>query len=155
MSTIEKTAPLWFIDNLARIHVDGDDVDGHFGLVEAVGREGDMPPLHVHHSAEELFYVLEGEVTVFVAGAEPRTLGPGESALGPRGIPHVYRVETPTARWLAAASPAGFEAFVREVSRPAERDELPPQDGSTDPAVLAEVAARYDIEILGPPGLLP
>ena len=155
MATIEKTAPLWFIDNLARVHVDGDEVDGHFWLVEAVGREGDMPPLHVHHTADELFYVIEGTMVVFVAGAEKIVLGPGSSALASRGIPHTYRVESPTARWLALAAPAGFEAFVREASRPAERDELPPRDGSTDPAVLVELAARYDIEILGQPGLLP
>jgi len=32
--------PLWFIDNLARVHVDGAVSNGSFDLVEAEGRRG-------------------------------------------------------------------------------------------------------------------
>ncbi len=156
MSTATATQPLWFIDNLARVHLDGDDTRQAYGLVEITGRQGDMPPLHVHHREDECFYVVEGELTVFV-GDQQRTLRAGESALAPRGVPHVYRVESSQARWLAIASPSGFERFVREVSEPepAPADALPPEGRPHDPAALARIAATYDIEILGPPGALP
>jgi mannose-6-phosphate isomerase-like protein (cupin superfamily) len=84
--------PRWFIDNLAYVHIDGDESTGAFDLGEVVGRRGDMPPLHVHHQEDETFYVLEGELTLFVED-EQVTLSRGQAVLAPRGIPHVYRVE--------------------------------------------------------------
>jgi quercetin dioxygenase-like cupin family protein len=52
---------------------------------------GPAPPRPT--SADETFYVLEGELTLFVAG-EQIVLGPGQAALAPRGVPHAYRVES-------------------------------------------------------------
>ncbi|HEY8791605.1 MAG TPA: quercetin 2,3-dioxygenase [Gaiellaceae bacterium] len=124
--------------------LDGDVTEGRFDLIEAVGPAGDMPPLHVHHSHDEVFYVLEGEMS-FHVGAETFTGGPGTTAFAPRGIPHVYRVESDSARWLAMTSPAGFADFVSAVVAA----------GEVDPGTLAAIAAEHDIEILGPPGMLP
>ena len=53
-------------------------------------------------------------------------LGPGQAALAPRDVPHAYRVESEEARWLVITTPAGFDAFVREVAEPAPAEELPP-----------------------------
>jgi hypothetical protein len=52
-------------------------------------------------------------------------------------------------------TPAGFDAFVREVAEPAPADELPPAERPLDPAVLRRAAAKVGIEILGAPGALP
>jgi len=52
-------------------------------------------------------------------------------------------------------TPAGFDAFVREVAVPAPADELPPAGRPFDPAVLGRAAAKVGIEILGAPGALP
>ena len=149
-----RSQPLWFIDNLAYVHIDGKQTKGAYHLGEVVGREGDMPPLHVHHRDDETFYVLEGEITLFV-GDQQIKLVAGQAALAPRGVPHVYRIESDTARWLVITSPAGFEQFIRAISQPAERDELPPAGRPLDPAALAQAAAEVGIEILGPPGALP
>jgi hypothetical protein len=113
-----------------------------------------MPPLHVHRRDDETFYVLEGELTLFVAG-EQIVLGPGQAALAPRDVPHAYRVESEEARWLVITTPAGFDAFVREVAEPAPAEELPPAGRPFDPAVLGQAAAKVGIEILGAPGTLP
>ena len=40
--------PRWFIDNLAFVHVTGDESGGAYGLSELWGARGNMPPLHVH-----------------------------------------------------------------------------------------------------------
>lgn len=145
---------IWFIDNLAQVHIDGEASRGAYGLVELVGREGDMPPLHVHNADDETFYVLEGRLTLFV-GDEVIELEDGQAALAPQGVPHIYRVDSEQARWLALGSPAGFEQFVREAGEPAQASELPPTGRTLDPEALASTAARYGIEILGPPGTLP
>jgi quercetin dioxygenase-like cupin family protein len=116
-----------------------------FGFVDMLEvPAGHMPPLHVHHSHDEGFMLLEGEVTIHTPGTEV-VLRPGEFFLGPRGVPHTYRVGDGPARWLITSHPAGFERFVAAVA------EL----GDADPAALTAVAAQHGIEILGPPGMLP
>jgi mannose-6-phosphate isomerase-like protein (cupin superfamily) len=151
---LERAQPLWFIDNLIRVHIDGDASDGTLALAEERGRRGEMPPLHVHHRDDETFYVIDGELSLFVAG-EHLVLAAGQAALAPREVPHSYRVESEEAHWLVITTPAGFESFVREVAEPASADELPPAGRPHDPAVLAQAAAKVGIEILGPPGVLP
>ena len=146
--------PLWFIDNLARVHVRGAETGGRYALVEVCGRRGDMPPLHVHHREDETFYVLDGALSLHVPGRSLE-LAAGSAFVAPRGVPHAYRVESETVCWLAFCAPAGFDALVLETSEPAERDELPPPGRRHDVAALAAAAARQDIELLGPPGTLP
>lgn len=150
----ERRQPLWFIDHLVHVHVDGETSGGVLALLDERGRRGDMPPLHVHRRDDETFYVLGGEVTLFVGG-EQIVLGPGQAAFAPRDVPHAYRVESGEAHWLVITTPAGFDGFVREVAAPAPADELPPTGRAPDPAVLDQAAAKVGIEILGAPGTLP
>lgn len=150
MTTATSTGKRWFIHNLATVHAR----TGAVGIVEMVGRQGDMPPLHAHHDADEVFYVLEGRLSVFVGG-EHVELSAGESACGPKGVPHAYRVESGEARWLAVAAPGGFERFVLAASEPAPADELPPADREINGGELGRLAAEHGIELLGPPGALP
>jgi quercetin dioxygenase-like cupin family protein len=137
-------ADLVFLGNRARILADGATTAGALGLVEMALRPGDMPPLHVHPRHDEGWYVIDGEITLYTPGATT-TARAGDYAVGPRGVPHTYRAGDAGARVLVTSTPAGFERFVAEVAALAE----------VDPAVLTEVAARHDIEILGPPGMLP
>jgi mannose-6-phosphate isomerase-like protein (cupin superfamily) len=152
--TITDNRPLWFIDNRARVHLEGRDTGGAFDLVESEARGGNMPPLHVHRDTDETFYVLEGRMSFHLPGRTVEA-GSGEAFLAPRGIPHAFRVESDHARWLVIGSPAGFADFVREVSDEAEGDGLPPLDREPDVARIAEAGSRHGIELLGPPGTLP
>lgn len=157
MSTLLATPrpePRWFIDNLVRVHVSGAETDDAYAIVELEGRAGDMPPLHVHRREDEVFHVLAGHLTVHLPG-EHVELEAGDTFVAPRGVPHVYRVESETARWLVFCAPAGFDAFVSETSVEAPASELPPAGRSHDTEALAAAGARYGIELLGPPGTLP
>jgi mannose-6-phosphate isomerase-like protein (cupin superfamily) len=145
---------LWFLDALATFHVaHGDSQDG-ISLFEAAAPYGMSPPLHVHHTEDEAFYVLEGELRIQAGEAEFR-LRPGQAALGPVGVPHTYRVESRQgARWLNITTRGHFESFARALSRPAERDELPPPQGKLTPRQLQLLAAAgrpYGIDLVGPP----
>jgi mannose-6-phosphate isomerase-like protein (cupin superfamily) len=156
MATQTTTAaePRWFIANKARIHLEAADTGGVFDLVEAEGRAGDMPPLHVHRDADETFVVVEGQLSIHLPDGAV-VLGPGGSCFAPRGVPHAYRVESGTARWFAIGSPPGFADFVRAASDPAESDGFPPVDREPDIERIGAAAAAQGIELLGPPGTLP
>jgi quercetin dioxygenase-like cupin family protein len=144
-TTAVQTDELMFLGSRVKILADGDSTGGALGVVDMLEvPAGHMPPLHVHHAADECFYVLRGEVTFYLPGIE-RTVRSGDFLLAPRGIPHSYRVGDEPCHWLVVSLPAGFERFVAAVS---ELD-------APDPEALAAVAAAHDIEILGPPGTLP
>ncbi len=145
MTTHTASSELQFLGSRARILAAGEDTAGAFGLVDMIEVPGgQMPPLHVHHGEDEGFYVLAGEVTLFLPDREI-DCRPGDFVLAPRGVPHTYRVGAEPARWLILSSPAGFERFVGAVDA---ADDV-------DPAALTAIAAAHQIEILGPPGMLP
>jgi quercetin dioxygenase-like cupin family protein len=150
----EPRSALWFIDNLARVCLDGRETGGTCDVVEVECRRGDMPPLHVHSDHDETFCLLEGQATLYLPGRAVE-LEAGETFFAPRGVPHTYRAESERVRWLVLGTPAGFGDFVREVSDEPDCDGFPPPDREHDPARLAEAAARHGIELLGPPGALP
>jgi quercetin dioxygenase-like cupin family protein len=154
MRTTVTTEPIWFIDTLARIRVAGADSGGRLAVVESEGRRGDTPPLHLHRREDETFCVLEGELSLHQPGRS-LTLRAGEAAFASRGIPHTYRVESDTARWLVIATPAGFDDFVREAGEPAPEETLPPEGRQHDVERIGQIAATHGIELLGPPGTMP
>jgi hypothetical protein len=116
---------------------------GALGLVHMDTPAGAMPPLHVHRHDDEGFFVLGGELTLYLPG-ESVTLRPDEFCLAPRGIPHAYEAG-PTAPGCSSRAPPRVRRFVAEV---AGLD-------AADPATLTAVAATHGIDILGPPGARP
>lgn len=142
---------LWFFDNHVTIHAESGDRG--FALLEMRGPHGDEPPLHLHRTEDEVFTVLEGRLS-FAVGDEAIAAGAGETVVAPRNVPHRYRVESEHgARWLVLVAPGDFECFVRDTSRPAASDALPPRGGPPTPEqarALTEIAARHGIEVLAP-----
>ena len=154
MQTATPPKLIWFIDGLVHIHISGDDTAGRLALVEMEAPQGHMPPLHVHRAEDESFVVLDGELTLYVGDAM-HTLRRGDVANAPMHVPHTFRVESETARWVVACSPAGFERFVAEVGEPAPEAVLPAAPVLPEPARFAEICEAFEIELLGPPGALP
>lgn len=156
MSTLTTPASIWFVGTRGDVLVSSDETDGRLSIVETTGERGEMPPLHVHHSDDEVFHVVEGELTLFW-GPNVTTVAAGETALAPRGIPHAFRVESELARWLVVSAPGGFDRFVAAIGVEAAGPGLPPEPIAPDLAAAEELEAEtgYRVEILGPPGLLP
>lgn len=150
----EPKAALWLLKNLLLIHIRGDETEDHFSLTEFWGPPGDQPPPHVHNKQDEGFYVLEGEITLFLPDREI-LIRKGEFCNAPRGVPHTYRVTSETeARWLITSVPAGIEKFLEEYGEPADELRLPDAK-PPDIERLIETSGKQDIEVLGPPGVLP
>ena len=105
------------------------------GITEVFMSPGDEPPIHIHRNEDEWLYVLEGAVT-FHVGGEDHLGNAGAFVSFPRGIPHTFSIETPTARFLVMNTPGGFEhMFEREPKTPEE-------------AVTALTA--FGMEVVGP-----
>jgi quercetin dioxygenase-like cupin family protein len=141
---------IWFLNNRMTIKASAEDTGGAYALVESLIRPGFSPPLHIQHTEEEAFYVLEGRVT-FRLGDETIAAEPGSYVLIPRGAPHTFLVEgDEPARMLTMISPGGGEEFFAEVGRPAEAEGLPPVE-PVDAERLRRIAAKFGSEIIGPP----
>ena len=145
----------WLLGMLQTIKISRDDTAGQYGLIEVVVRPGDGSPWHVHPEEDEWFYVLEGEVTFWVADTR-LSLPAGSFAFGPKGVPHTFYAEAAGARALVGFQPMQFEGLLREVGEPApERVLPPPLEGHPDMERLIPIASRNGMEILGPPGPPP
>jgi quercetin dioxygenase-like cupin family protein len=146
----------WFFGQLVTIKAAADTTAGRVGITDSLGPRGTGSPLHVHHNEDEWFFVIEGELTLWVGG-ETIVLPAGGFAYGPRDIPHTFCVTSDTARFLLVVNPGGFESFIRAVGQPASSLTIPPADDSEPSpeqmAALVALAADYGIEIIGPPGI--
>jgi quercetin dioxygenase-like cupin family protein len=138
----------WWFGGLAEIKATGADTDGQLTIVQVTEPPGAEAPLHVHHREDEGFWILEGEVTLYV-GDETIEASAGDFAWGPRDIPHRYTVGPNGCRMLFICTPAGFEGLVRDMSVPAETRTLPPaSDEEPDMEMVAAVAQKYGCELL-------
>jgi mannose-6-phosphate isomerase-like protein (cupin superfamily) len=141
----------WYGDGLFEFLVPADATDGKLSVLRATVTEGFSPPLHIHTREDEVFHVLEGEVT-FAIGDRRQLAGPGTSVYMPRGVPHTFRVDSAVARMLGVMVPGAFEQLFRNLSVPAGERALP-EPGTVPldiPAVMAE-QRRLGTEVVGPP----
>jgi quercetin dioxygenase-like cupin family protein len=95
-----------------------------------IGPRQDGPPRHVHHHHTDCFYVLEGELTLDVAG-EQVIAGPGTWVMAPPGVVHTFRnAGDDAARWLNVHVPGcGFDEYVRSRGAAPFDQHDPPTDG--------------------------
>lgn len=124
-----------------------EETGGALSLVEQIMPPGFESPWHIHHEEDESFYVIDGAVELVVEDRK-MTLGTGDFAFGPRGIPHGFRVTgaAPT-RLLLMTTGGRFADFIREASDPV--DEVQPSAEPDIPRLIA-TAERHGLTILGP-----
>ncbi len=115
---------------------------------------------HLHSEAEELFYILEGELDLLAfqprveaagdwrtweskAGARVVRGGPGSLMFVPSGCPHAFANPGPApARMLFLVAPSGHEHYLGELAELLAR--------GPDQAAIADLRRRHDIHQLTP-----
>lgn len=132
----------------ARILVDGERSGGAWWLGQFREAPGFRTSLHLHHQADEQFFVLDGVLSVYLDG-KWNDLETGTFALVPHGTPHALaNASQQPASFLGSGNPAGFERFFPELHQLASRlSALDPQFG----AEVAKILSRFDTKVLGPP----
>ncbi len=127
----------------------GEETGGAIGFFEATSAPGFGPPRHVHHTSDELFYVLAGEFR-FLLGERVVRAPAGSFVFIPRGTVHAPKVVGPEpGRVLSAFIPGGpegaFEAFARAAESAAAAGASP------DTEAAQAIARKFDSQFVGPP----
>jgi len=140
----------------------GADQSGAWSAFETEVTPGFDVGAHLHHNAEEFFYILDGELDLLAFEPRARTAGdwqswqsasgarvmrggPGSAMFVPAGCPHAFaNPGTAPARMLFLVSPPGHERYLDEIGEAIGRG------GPPDPAAIAEIRARHDIHQLTP-----
>lgn len=122
--------------------VSAKDTNGDLCIYDTFRMQKGGLPLHYHHSQDEWFYVMEGEFLIKV-GEDTFHLKPGDSAFGPRKVPHTFaNVSKGTGRIMIVFQPAGtMEAFFEEASKLT----------NPTPEALQKISHAHGSEIIGPP----
>ena len=116
------------------------------GVVSVLENEeppGFGPPVHVHHDCAEAFYVLEGEYVMYLEDEE-HVCPAGSFIFIPQGARHGFRVGSVPSRKLNFYFPAAMIGYFDDLATALARDDV-------NDEVLAEIAARHAMEIVGPP----
>ena len=146
----EGLADVWWKTGRITVKAGPDETGNAFSQFEVDDPRGSGPPLHVHHNEDETFYMLEGQVTMFV-GDERIDLEAGDYCFGPRDIPHTYLVRSEHARMLVTISPSGSEQLFVSLGVPVTSAEPPTETVMPPMPEMARLFADYGAEILGPP----
>lgn len=125
--------------------VRGEDTGGSMAFWEfTLPAGGQGPPPHVHNGHDEVFYIVEGDLTVHTADG-PAQAGPGSMVIVPRGSQHTFSNDgTTTMRMVGAFAPPDFEHYFDDLAA-----ELAKHEGRRpDPSVIATLYAKYDSELV-------
>ena len=136
--------PLSWNGSQFEVLLDADESRGSIGIFTETVPAPAGPPVHVHHDADEILYLLEGEARVLADGHESN-LKTGELAFVPKGAEHTFRVTSKEGgKLLIIVTPAGFEGFFAQV---AAKDLKLPEDMER----INELAADYNMRNIAPP----
>ena len=121
------------------IKATSDDTAGKFFLSESTVAPGfPGPPPHVHDELHDMFYVVDGELTMRLGDDEVKA-GPGTFVCVPPGTVHTFsnRSDAPVT-FLNFNAPGGWENYMRDLAA-ASASGTPPT-----PEEIGKIAARYD-----------
>jgi mannose-6-phosphate isomerase-like protein (cupin superfamily) len=117
----------------------GDHTGGTFFLSETVIEPGfPGPPPHVHRELHDMFFVLEGVLTMRLGGETIEAV-PETFVCVPPGVVHTFsnRGNTPV-RFLNFNTPSGWEGYMRDLGRELGGDRRPTSEE------IGRIASRYD-----------
>lgn len=111
----ETGREFWVWGDRYSFKVTGDESGGSHALMEMTVNPGSGTPPHVHHAEDEMFYVLDGTLSLW-HGEQKIEAKPGTFVAIPKGTPHRWINESGQAvKALVFLVPAGFEKFLMRI----------------------------------------
>lgn len=122
------------------IKATGEDTAGSLFLSEATIEPGfPGPPAHRHERLHDMFYVLDGVLTMRL-GDETHQIEPGTFVCVPPGVTHTFsNTGDAPVRFLNFNTPAGWEQYMRDLGEAAK-------SGPLTSETIGRVASRYDFQ---------
>jgi quercetin dioxygenase-like cupin family protein len=118
-----------------------DQTGGSLTVLENIIPPGEGPPLHVHDSEDEAWYVLEGTLR-FQFGDTYAEAPTGSFVFVPRGNPHCFaNVGDTPARILVLFTPSGMERFFERFAA----------ETAPNPDTFHTIGRDVGMEVCGPP----
>jgi quercetin dioxygenase-like cupin family protein len=129
------------------IKAGNEDTGGTLFLSETTIEPGfPGPPLHIHREMHDMFYVLEGTLTVQIE-EQRQEAGPGSFVCVRPDTAHTFgNLSQAPVRFLNFSTPGGFEQYMRELGAAFAAAGGPPS-----PEQIGAIASNYDVEVVGPP----
>ena len=121
---LSESNPFQMQGALWRVLATGKETDGIVGALDERITHGLAAPMHSHEDADEIFYVLDGELTFFV-GEKRIEATEGAFVYLPRYVHHGFQVDSAEARVFNFVTPAGFEQLIVDQGKAAKFDDLP------------------------------
>jgi quercetin dioxygenase-like cupin family protein len=124
------------------IKATGEETNDSFYLGEGVFEPGfPGPPPHRHRRLHDMFYVLDGTLTMRL-GDETLELEPGSFVCVPPGVVHTFSNPSDTAvKILNFNTPAGWENYMRDLAAALA-------GGTPTQEEIGQIASRYDFEVV-------
>ena len=138
----------WLGETSAYFLATGEETGGAFCLVDEQGVRGESVPLHRHPDDPESFYVLEGELTLYIGDQPGVRASAGSFAHIPGGTVHGFRIESDKARYLILTTPRHGE-FYRAITLASQPGGLPPAESIGGPQIK-QASKEYGVEFVGP-----
>jgi quercetin dioxygenase-like cupin family protein len=118
----EGSSYLWY--NFLFTMKAGPSETGAFAVMDFATRKGEEPPEHVHEGEDELFYILDGNLT-FTCGDKSLDVGPRGFVFLPRDIPHSFAIHSDgLARMLVITHPDQFGQTIETTGQVAPSQEV-------------------------------
>jgi quercetin dioxygenase-like cupin family protein len=123
------------------IKATGADTGGSFFLSESTIEPGfPGPPPHRHARLHDMFYVLDGTLTMRL-GEDTLEIEAGSFVCVPPGVVHTFSNPSDRpVRFLNFNTPAGWENYMRDLAAAAA-------SGPLTPETIGGIAAKYDFEL--------
>lgn len=139
-------------DQLFALLTTQDNTHGSFIAVMSEGPKGNAIIQHFHERHTEVFFCVEGQMTVWANGQEI-PFQPGDFLHIPANTVHSYRLDSPYTKFLGFLTPGLFEPFFRTIGDPYEPYIFPSIPGPFhfDRIMQGVQSGQLDLKIVGPP----
>lgn len=136
----------WWLGSLTLTKVTRNSSQGSLDIVDHRVPAGYAPPPHIHSNQDEVFYIIDGHLTVR-CGDDHWQAGPGSLVFLPRLVPHGFTVsDDGPARTLLINAPAGFADLIVELGTVTAELELPgPDVPDPDPDRIGQASEAHGI----------